>query len=52
LPTIKRRKVKWIGSMLRMDCLLQHFIEGEMERTGRRRRMRRRKEKKKKRNKV
>ena len=42
LPTIKRRKVKWIGRMLRIDCLLQHFIEGEIEITERRRRIRRR----------
>jgi hypothetical protein len=44
LLTIKRRKVKWICRMLRMNCLLHHFIEGEMESTGRRRRrLRRRK---------
>jgi len=36
----KRRKVKWIGHILRRDCLLQHVIEwntqGTTEVTGRR----------------
>jgi hypothetical protein len=29
--TIKRRKVNWIGHILRRNCLLKHVIEGEIE---------------------
>jgi hypothetical protein len=40
LRTIKRRKVNWIGHILRGNCLLKHVIEGKIERiikmTGRR----------------
>jgi hypothetical protein len=28
LHTIKRRKAKWIGHILRRNCLLKHVIEG------------------------
>jgi hypothetical protein len=42
--TIKRRKVNWIGHILRRNCLLKHVIEGKfegrIEMTGRRRRRR------------
>jgi hypothetical protein len=31
LHTIKRRKAKWIGHMLRRNCLLKHVIEGKLE---------------------
>jgi len=31
LQTIKRRKSKWIGHMLRRKCLLKHVIEGKIE---------------------
>ena len=31
LRTIKRRKANWIGHILRMNCLLKHDIEGNME---------------------
>jgi hypothetical protein len=40
LSTIKRREMKWIGHILRKNCLLKHIIEGKIERrteaTGRR----------------
>jgi hypothetical protein len=42
LHTIKRREANWIGYILRMNCLLQHIIEGKigdievMRRNGRR----------------
>jgi len=49
LPTIISWKVNWIGSVLRMNCLLKHFIEGEIERTGRRRRIRRMRRRKRRR---
>jgi hypothetical protein len=42
--TIKRRKAKWIGHILRRNCLLKHVIEGKLEgrieMTGRRGRRR------------
>ena len=28
--TIKRRKAKWVGHILRMNCLLKHVIEGKI----------------------
>jgi hypothetical protein len=31
LHTIKRRKAKWIGHILRRNCLLKHVIEGNVE---------------------
>jgi len=31
LQTIKRRKDKWIGHILRRNCLLKHIIEGRIE---------------------
>jgi hypothetical protein len=31
LHTIKRRKVNWIGHILRRYCLLKHVIEGKLE---------------------
>jgi hypothetical protein len=44
LHTIKRSKAKWIGHILRRNCLLKHVIEGKIEGragvTGRRRRRR------------
>ena len=40
LQTIKSRKAKWIGHILRRNCLLQHTIErnieGKIEVMGRR----------------
>ena len=42
---IKRRNANWIGHTLRMNCLLEHIIEGKVERrtavTGRQVRRRR-----------
>jgi len=32
LHTIKRRKAKWIGHILRRNCLLKQVIEGKIER--------------------
>jgi hypothetical protein len=29
--TIKRRKVNWIGHILRRNCLLKHVIEEKIE---------------------
>jgi hypothetical protein len=44
LHTIKRRKVNWIGNILRRNCLPKSVIEGKLEGraeiTGRRGRMR------------
>jgi len=44
LHTINRRKAKWIGHMLRKNCLLNRVIEGNIDRrvegTGRRGRIR------------
>jgi hypothetical protein len=44
LRTIKRRKAKWIGHILRRNCLLKHVIEekleGRIEMMGRRGRRR------------
>jgi hypothetical protein len=41
---IKSRQTDWIGQTLRIKCLLEHFIEGEIEvgiqLTGRRERRR------------
>jgi hypothetical protein len=31
LQTIKRRNAKWIGHILRRNCLLKHVIEGKIE---------------------
>jgi hypothetical protein len=31
LPTAKDRKAKWIGHILRTNCLLRHVIEGKVE---------------------
>jgi hypothetical protein len=31
LHTVKRRKVNWIGHILRRTCLLKHVIEGKIE---------------------
>ena len=43
LHTVKRRKAKWIGHMLRRNCLLKHFtigkVEGRIEMTGKRERI-------------
>jgi hypothetical protein len=36
LHTIKRRKAKWIGHVLRKNCLLKHVTVGKMKITGRR----------------
>ena len=33
LQTIKRRKANWIGHTLRMNCLLEHVIEGGKDRS-------------------
>jgi hypothetical protein len=42
--TVKSRKAKWIGYVLRRNCLLQHVVKGKIEGrigvTGRRRRRR------------
>jgi hypothetical protein len=44
LQTVKRRKAKWIGDILRRNCLLKHVIvtkiEKRIEVTGRRGRRR------------
>jgi hypothetical protein len=29
--TIKRRKVNWIGQILRRNCLLKHAIDGKID---------------------
>jgi hypothetical protein len=31
LHKLKRRKIKWIGHMLRRNCLLKNVIEGNLE---------------------
>jgi hypothetical protein len=31
IQTITRKKAKWIGHILRRNCLLKHVIEGEIE---------------------
>jgi len=31
LPTVEGRKAKWIGRILRTNCLLRHVIEGKIE---------------------
>ena len=38
VPTLNRKKAKWIGRNLRRKCFLKHIIEGKIERTGRRER--------------
>ena len=42
LQTVNRRKVNWIGHILRINCLLKHVIDvniqGKMAVTGRRER--------------
>jgi len=38
LHKVKRRKANWIGRILRKNCFLKTFIEGNIERTGRWRR--------------
>jgi len=38
--TVKRRKVNWIGHILRGFCLLKHVIVGKVEGTGKRGRKR------------
>jgi hypothetical protein len=38
LLTIKRRKVNWIGHILRRNCMLRQVIDGKIEGKGRRRR--------------
>ena len=40
VPTLNRKKAKWIGRNLRRKCFLKHIIEGKIERTGRRGRRR------------
>jgi hypothetical protein len=44
LHTVKRRQAKWIGHILRRNCVLKHVIEekleGRIEMTGRRGRRR------------
>ena len=32
LHTMKRRKAKWIGHILRRNCLLRHATEGKIKR--------------------
>jgi len=34
LHTINRRKVNWIGHILRRNCPLKHVIEGRIKRGG------------------
>jgi hypothetical protein len=45
LQTVKRRKAKWIGHILRRNCFLKHVMEARIEESvevmGRRRRRRR-----------
>jgi hypothetical protein len=31
LHTVKRRKAKWIGHILRRNCLVKQFTEGKIE---------------------
>jgi len=31
LQTVNRRKVNWIGHMLRGNCLVKHITEGKIE---------------------
>jgi hypothetical protein len=33
--TIKRRKVNWIGHILRRNCLVKHVVEGKSDGTTR-----------------
>ena len=30
LQAIKRREAKWIGNILRRNCLLKHVVEGKI----------------------
>jgi hypothetical protein len=36
LRILKRKRAKWIGHILRRNCLLKHIIEGKIQGTGRR----------------
>jgi hypothetical protein len=38
VPTIRRKKSKWLGHKLCRKCLLKHVTAGKIEVTGRRRR--------------
>jgi len=38
--TITRRKVNWIGHILRIKCLIKYIVEGKIKGTGRRDRRR------------
>jgi hypothetical protein len=40
LHTIRQRKAKWVGHILRRNCLLKHIIEGNIRGTKRRGRRR------------
>jgi len=40
LQTVKRKRAKWIGHILRRKCLLKHVTEGKIQGTGRRGRRR------------
>jgi len=31
LQTVKRRNAKWVGHMMRRNCLLRHVIEGKID---------------------
>jgi len=35
LRTIKRRKANWIGHIWLRNCLIEHVIDGKVEKTGR-----------------
>ena len=37
--TVKSRKAVWMGHILRRNCLMQHFIKGNIKGTGIRRRI-------------
>jgi hypothetical protein len=36
LRTVQRRRAKWIGHVLRRECLLKYVIEGKIKERGRR----------------
>jgi hypothetical protein len=40
INTIKRKKVNWIGHILRRNCLLKHVIEGKIKEVRRQKRIR------------
>ena len=40
LHTIKRKRAKWIGHVLRRNCILKHSTEGNIHGTGRQSRRR------------